>query len=59
MDVGSAGAGSIAQSAPTQTGSPQQVVQAEQQQEKLETTATQENAPQEGERVGSQVNISV
>lgn len=59
MEVGSAGAGSIAQSAPTQTGSPQQVVQAEQQQDQLATSASNENAPQEGERVGSQVNISV
>ncbi len=59
MEVGSAGAGSIAQSVPTQTGSQPQIAQAEQQQEVLETTASQQNAPQEGERVGSQINITV
>ncbi|WP_158970475.1 hypothetical protein [Paraglaciecola sp. L3A3] len=59
MDVGSAGAGSIAQNVPTQTGSQPQVVQAEKQQETLTSNSTNENAPQDGERVGSQINISV
>ncbi|MDU0355915.1 hypothetical protein RS130_20305 [Paraglaciecola aquimarina] len=59
MDVGSAGAGSVTQNVPTQTGSQPQVVQAEQQQETLNVNSTSENAPQAGERVGSQINISV
>lgn len=58
MEVGSAGAGSVAQSVPTQTGSPQQVTQAETQQQQVESNAS-ENAPQAGERVGSEINITV
>lgn len=59
MEIGSAGAGSIGQSVPTQTGSQSEVVQAEQQQEKLESSAIQENTPQAGERIGSQINVTV
>jgi hypothetical protein len=57
MEIGSSGAGTVAQNVPTQTGSQQQVAQAESQQQQ-EITA-QENNPLPGERVGSQINISV
>jgi hypothetical protein len=61
MEIGSSGAGSLAQNAPTQTGSAQQVNRAEQQ-AKLETPAVQENQPPppaQDQRVGSFVNVSV
>jgi hypothetical protein len=58
MEIGSSGAGTVAQNVPTQTGSQQQVAQAESQQQQQEITA-QENNPLPGERVGSQINISV
>lgn len=61
MEIGSAGAGSIAQNAPTQTGSAQQVVRAEQQAEidAPSTALENEQSLQTGERVGSIVNTSV
>ena len=61
MDVGSAGAGSVSQNIPTQTGSQQQVVRAEQQ-ESAEISAAQSTespVPQSNERVGSIINTSV
>jgi hypothetical protein len=61
MEISSSGAGSLAQIAPTQTGSAQQVSRAEQQ-AKLETTETQESQSpptDQYERVGSLVNITV
>jgi hypothetical protein len=61
MEIGSSGAGSIAQTAPTQTGSVQQVNRA-QQQTTLETPAVQESQsspPAQDQRVGSLVDVSV
>ncbi|MFT5839356.1 MAG: hypothetical protein ACI9UT_001859 [Flavobacteriales bacterium] len=61
MEIGSSGAGSLAQNTPTQTGSAQQVSRAEQQ-TKLETPAVQESQSSsvaQDERIGSFVNISV
>jgi hypothetical protein len=61
MEIGSSGAGSLAQNTPTQTGSAQQVNRAEQQ-TKLETSAVQESQSSlatQDQRVGSLVNISV
>jgi hypothetical protein len=61
MEIGSSGAGSIAQTAPTQTGSVQQVNRAEQQ-ATLETPAVQEGQsppPAQDQRVGSLVDVSV
>jgi hypothetical protein len=61
MEIGSSGAGALAQNTPTQTGSAQQVNRAEQQ-TKLETSAVQENQSSlatQDQRVGSLVNISV
>jgi hypothetical protein len=60
MEVSSSGAGSLAQIAPTQTGSVQQVNRAEQQ-TPLEIPASQEgqsSSPDQGQRVGSLVDIS-
>jgi hypothetical protein len=61
MDVGSAGAGSLAQIAPTQSGSAQQVIRAEKQQATLETASTEQNtpAPQPGQRLGSVVDVTI
>ena len=60
MEIGSSGAGSLGQIAPTQTGSVQQVNRAEQQ-ATLETPAVQESQPPatQGQRVGSLVDVSV
>ncbi|MEP0354471.1 MAG: hypothetical protein ABJH06_13420 [Paraglaciecola sp.] len=61
MDVGSAGAGSVSQNIPTQTGSQQQVVRAEQQ-ESADSGANQaieSTQPQGNERVGSIINTTV
>lgn len=60
MEVSSSGAGSLAQIAPTQTGSVQQVNRAEQQ-TPLEIPASQggqSSSPDQGQRVGSLVDIS-
>ena len=64
MEIGSAGAGSIAQISPTQTGSQQQVVQAQAQQEKVpEPTPSPETAQQNTapttERVGTIVDVQI
>lgn len=60
MEISSSGAGSIAQTAPTQTGSVQQVNRAEQQ-AVLETPAPQESQPPpaQDQRVGTLVDVSV
>lgn len=60
MEIGSSGAGSLAQIAPTQTGSAQQVNRAEQQ-ASLETPAVQESQPPpaQDQRVGTFVDVSV
>ncbi|MEP1382831.1 MAG: hypothetical protein ABJK64_03455 [Paraglaciecola sp.] len=61
MDVGAAGAGSVSQNIPTQTGSQQQVVRAEQQ-ERADVSVAQStgsSAPQSSERVGSIINTTV
>ena len=62
MEIGSAGAGSITQNVPTQTGSQQQVSRAEQQ-ATLETSSepVQDSAPPPpaNERVGSLVDVTV
>ncbi|MFT2090591.1 hypothetical protein [Paraglaciecola sp. 2405UD69-4] len=60
MDVGSAGAGSISQNIPTQTGSQQQVVRAEQQEtaDINAVQATESAPPQSNERVGSIINTT-
>jgi hypothetical protein len=61
MEVSSSGAGSLGQIAPTQTGSVQQVSRAEQQ-ATLETPAVQESqpsSPDQGQRVGSLVDVNV
>jgi hypothetical protein len=64
MEISSSGAGSLAQIAPTQTGSQQEVVQAQSQQQKVELESSSESAeasrPSSGnERVGSVVDIQV
>jgi hypothetical protein len=59
MEIGSSGAGSIAQNAPTQSGSLSQVNRAEKQQDELQNNAIQQSSPQAGQRVGSLVDISV
>lgn len=62
MEIGSSGAGSLAQITPTQTGSVQQVNRAEQR-ATLETPAVQESqpapSPAPDQRVGSIVDVSV
>jgi hypothetical protein len=61
MEISSSGAGSLAQIAPTQTGSAQQVNRAEQQ-AVLETSAPQESQPSppaQDQRVGTLVDVSV
>ena len=61
MEIGSSGAGSLGQNAPTQTGSIQQIKRAEQQ-ATLETPAVQGSQPTAAahdQRVGSLVDISV
>lgn len=62
MEIGSSGAGSLAQITPTQTGSAQQVNRAEQR-TNLESPAVQESqpipTPQQDQRVGSFVDVSV
>jgi len=61
VEISSSGAGSLAQIAPTQTGSVQQVNRAEQQ-ATLKTPAVQEiqsPSPDQGQRVGSFVDVSV
>lgn len=60
MEIGSSGAGSLAQTTATQTGSVQQINRAEQQ-AVLETSAPQENQPPQAQdqRVGSLVDVSV
>ncbi|MFT4746199.1 MAG: hypothetical protein ACI8XG_000269 [Congregibacter sp.] len=61
MEISSSGAGSLAQTAPTQTGSVQQVNRAEQQ-AALETPAVQDSqstSSEQGQRVGSLVDVSV
>lgn len=61
MDVGSAGAGSVSQNIPTQTGSQQQVVRAELQESADISAAqsTESTPPQSSERVGSIINTTV
>lgn len=60
MEISSSGAGSIAQNAPTQTGSAQQINRAEQQ-AALDNSTSQESQPlsTQGQRVGSLVDVSV
>ena len=61
MEISSSGAGSLAQNAPTQTGSVQQVNRAEQK-AILETPAVQESqspSPAQDQRVGTLVDVSV
>lgn len=61
MEIGSSGAGSLAQITPTQTGSVQQVNRAAQQ-ATLEAPAVQEiqpPPPAQDQRVGSVVDVSV
>jgi len=58
MEIGSAGAGSLAQIAPTQTGSQQQVVQA-QSQETLESPPEQQTRSSADDRVGSIIDTRV
>ena len=61
MEISLSGAGSLAQIAPTQTGSAQQINRAEQQ-ASLETPATQESqssSNSQDQRVGSFVDVSV
>jgi hypothetical protein len=61
MEISSSGAGSLAQIAPTQTGSVKQIKVAEQQ-ATLETPAVQESqspSPAQDQRVGSLVDVSV
>ena len=60
MEISSSGAGSLAQIAPTQTGSAQQVNRAEQQ-ATLDTPAPQESqsTPAPDQRVGTVVDVSV
>lgn len=60
MEIGSSGAGSLGQIAPTQTGSVQQVNRAEQQ-AVLETPAQQETqaTPAQDQRVGTVVDVTV
>ncbi len=61
MEISSSGAGSLAQIAPTQTGTAQQVNRAEQQ-AALETPAVQDSqstSSEQGQRVGSLVDVSV
>jgi hypothetical protein len=61
MEIGSSGAGSLAQNTPTQTGSVQQVNRAEQQ-AVLESPAPQESqssSPSPDQRVGTVVDVSV
>lgn len=59
MEIGSSGAGSLGQVAPTQTGSVQQVSRA--QPAVLETPAPQESQPPppQDQRVGTLVDVSV
>jgi len=61
MEIGSSGAGSLAQTTPTQTGSVQQVNRAEQQavQETPAPQENQSNSPSPGQRVGTVVDVSV
>lgn len=63
MEIGSAGAGSIAQIAPTQTGSQQQVVQAQSQQdsqvEQSPQPEQQQTSPPVPQRVGTVVDVEV
>ena len=61
MEISSSGAGSLAQIAPTQSGSVQQVSRAEQQ-ASVETPPVQESQstpPAQDQRVGSLVDVSV
>ena len=60
MEIGSSGAGSLGQAAPTQTGSIQQVNRVEQQ-ATLETPEVQESQPAvaQDQRVGTLVDVSV
>ncbi|MFT4811041.1 MAG: hypothetical protein ACI9LX_004410 [Paraglaciecola sp.] len=61
MEISSSGAGSLAQIAPTQTGSAKQINVAEQQ-ATLEMPAVQESqspSPAQDQRVGSLVDVSV
>lgn len=60
MEISSSGAGSIAQNAPTQTGSTQQINRAEQQ-AALDNSTSQESQPlsTQGQRVGSLLDVSV
>ncbi|WP_340680758.1 hypothetical protein [Paraglaciecola sp.] len=62
MEIGSAGAGSVAQIAPTQTGSQQQVVQAQAQQEKQveqNPQPEQQSSPSASQRVGTVVDVQI
>lgn len=64
MEIGSAGAGSIAQISPTQTGSQQQVVQAQAQQEKPveqnpQPEQAQQSAAPTNQRVGTVVDVQI
>ncbi|MDP5032519.1 MAG: hypothetical protein NWQ54_23150 [Paraglaciecola sp.] len=64
MEISSSGAGSLAQIAPTQTGSQQEVVQVQSQQQKTELESSSETAEASrpapsNERVGSVVDITV
>lgn len=64
MEISSSGAGSLAQTAPTQTGSQQEIVQAQSQQQKVELAASDSTAEtsrpsSSNERVGSLVDIQV
>ena len=60
MEIGSSGAGSLGQAAPTQTGSIQQVNRVEQQ-ATLATPPVQESQPPvvQDQRVGTLVDVSV
>lgn len=61
MEIGSAGAGSVALTAPTQTGSQKEVVEAQSQQQRVEQSATseQQTASQPNDRVGTVVDVQV
>lgn len=61
MEIGSSGAGSVAQIVPTQTGSQQQVVQAESKQQQVaqSPSESQQSSESSNERVGSVVDIQV
>lgn len=60
MEIGSSGAGSLAQTTPTQTGSQQEVVKAESQQKVEQTTSdSQASTRQSDGRVGSVIDIEV